>query len=148
MVGDDAARDALHEDIRRQTAIKQASERSFAAVMAGALALVGAWRWWQGGGGAGMWMLGAVAVIAAGLLAPALLAPLNRAWTQLGLALSKVANPVVLGVLYGVVFVPMGLLMRLMGKDPLHLKFDAGAETYWIERNPPGPAPDSMKNPF
>ncbi len=34
------------------------------------------------------------------------------------------------------------------GKDPLRLRFDRQAKTYWIERGPRGPAPDSMKNQF
>ena len=43
---------------------------------------------------------------------------------------------------------PIGLLMRLFGKNPLRLKFDRVAHSYWIERNPPGPAGATMKNQF
>jgi hypothetical protein len=38
--------------------------------------------------------------------------------------------------------------MRIAGKDPLRLRFDRQAKSYWIERHPPGPDPDSMKNQF
>ena len=47
-----------------------------------------------------------------GLVAPARLAPLNRAWTALGLLLFKVVNPVVLGLIYLTTIVPIGLFMR------------------------------------
>jgi len=43
---------------------------------------------------------------------------------------------------------PTGLIMRLFGKDPLRLRFDAEAKSYWIQREPPGPEPDSMRNQF
>jgi hypothetical protein len=42
----------------------------------------------------------------------------------------------------------MGILMRVMGKDPLRLKKDDKAESYWIPREPPGPPPGSMTNQF
>jgi len=42
----------------------------------------------------------------------------------------------------------LSLVMRLLGKRPLKLEFNPGAETYWIERTPPGPAPETMKNQF
>jgi hypothetical protein len=39
-------------------------------------------------------------------------------------------------------------LMRLAGKDPLKLKRDAAAASYWVDREPPGPPPTSMTNQF
>jgi hypothetical protein len=38
--------------------------------------------------------------------------------------------------------------MRLLGKDPLRLKFDREASSYWIKREPPGPDPDGMPRQF
>ena len=83
-----------------------------------------------------------------GLIAPAILAPLNRGWTRLGLLLFKVVNPIVLGLIFLVTIVPIGLLLRAFGKDPLRLKFEPQAPSYWIPRDPPGPAPDSMPHQF
>ena len=48
---------------------------------------------------------------------------------------------------YGVV-TPTGLLMRGLGKDPLRLKRDPKTDSYWIVREPPGPAPGSMSKQF
>ena len=43
---------------------------------------------------------------------------------------------------------PIGLLMRAVGKDPLRLRREPAAGSYWIAREPPGPEPDTMKNQF
>ena len=53
-----------------------------------------------------------------------------------------------MGLLFYVTVTPIGLIMRATGKDPLRLKFDPSARSYWIERTPPGPDPRSMKHQF
>jgi len=138
----------LHEDLRREHEIQGSSDRSFGLVFAGFFALMGGLRWlhakpyWE-------YPLGAAALFGVVALAyPRLLAPANRLWLKLGLLLFKVVNPVVMFVLYGVAIVPIGLLLRVLGKDPLNLRFDAAAQSYWIPREPPGPSPESMKNQF
>ena len=89
-----------------------------------------------------------VVLILVGLVAPDSLSPLHRAWDKLGLILFRVVNPVVLALIYAIVIVPVGFLMRATGRDPLRLKRDAQADSYWIVRDPPGPAPDTMTNQF
>ncbi len=79
---------------------------------------------------------------------PRILNPLNRLWLKFGLLLYKVVNPIVLGLLFFVTIAPIGLVMRMFGKDFLRLKLDRDAKSYWIERAPPGPPPQSMKNQF
>ena len=73
---------------------------------------------------------------------------LNRLWMRLGLLLGRVVSPVAIGVVYYVSVVPTGLLMRALGKDPLRLKFDREAVSYWIKRDPPGPDPRDMSDQF
>jgi hypothetical protein len=46
------------------------------------------------------------------------------------------------------VMLPIGLLLRWRGKDLLRLKLDPAAPSYWIEREPPGPPPDTMRNQY
>jgi hypothetical protein len=97
-------------------------------------------RWWA--------LAIAVGFLAAAFLAPTILRPLNKAWFRIGLLLNHVVSPVVLGMLYVVAFVPMGLFLRAAGKDPLRLKRNSAAHSYWIARDPPGPAPGSMRKQF
>ncbi len=81
-------------------------------------------------------------------VAPKVLHPLNVAWMRLGFAMGMVVSPIVLGILFFLTVTPMGFVLRLMGKDLLRLKLDKSASSYWIERSPPGPAPDTMRNQF
>jgi hypothetical protein len=95
------------------------------------------------------WSLGiSTAFLFVSFFRPALLAPFNRLWTKLGILLSRIVNPVVMAFLYYVVLTPFGLVMRAMGKDPLSLRLDKGAKTYWVSRVPPGPTADSFTNQF
>ena len=136
----------FHEDYARQ--VDQGSDRSFGIVFAVVFAIVGVWPLWDGGSPA-TWAFGTGAVfLILALGRPGTLAPLNRLWHLVGLGLSKVVNPVVMGFLFFVTITPMALIMRLMGKDPLRLRFDSEAESYWIERTPRGPDPETMNRQF
>ncbi len=86
--------------------------------------------------------------LAVGLLRPTLLHPLNQAWIKLGLLLGRIVNPIVMGLLFFIVVAPTALIFRMLGKDPLRLKLNSSASSYWIERRPPGPAPQTMSNQF
>jgi hypothetical protein len=82
------------------------------------------------------------------LVKPALLTPLNRAWMKLAEILNKIVSPIVLGTMFYGVFAPIGIVMRLAGRDPMKRRFDPQARTYWEERTPPGPDPSGLPNQF
>jgi hypothetical protein len=137
-----------HEILHRAEARKTASDRSFGLVLAGFLALVGALDLWRGSERWPLWLGLAVLALVLALTVPKLLAPANRVWTKLGLLLHAVVSPLILGLIFYLCITPIGFLMRLSGKDPLRLRFEPGADSYWIKRLPPGPPPDSFKNQF
>jgi Saxitoxin biosynthesis operon protein SxtJ len=138
----------LHEDFSREEHVKAGSDRGFGFVFAGFFALVSALSWWRGHTG-WHWLLPlGVLFLVVALVRPGLLAPLNKLWLKFGLLLYKVMNPLVLGLLFFITITPIGLVMRAFGKDFLRLRLDRGAKSYWIERTPPGPPPQSMKNQF
>lgn len=134
---------------RAATPPKQgSSDRSFGWVMAAFFGLVGLWPVFSGHAARG-WALGLAAGFAvAAVLAPRVLAPLNHAWMHFGLLLHKITNPIILGLAFYIVIAPIGLLMRLAGHDPLRLKRDDQAASYWIARRPPGPPPTSFPRQF
>jgi hypothetical protein len=86
--------------------------------------------------------------LAIALLRPVLLAPLNRLWTRFALLLHRIVSPVVLGIMFFAVITPMGWLQRAVGRDPLRLRFDREARSYWVNREPPGPPPETLDNQF
>lgn len=90
----------------------------------------------------------AAAFLVCGLVRPTLLGPLNLQWQRFGRFLQKVTNPILMAILFFSTITPFGLIMRLLNRDALRLKWDRGSATYWIPRRPPGPPPESMKDQF
>jgi hypothetical protein len=128
--------------------IKASSNRSFGLVFAVVFAVIAALPLLSGGP-PHWWALGVSGVFAIlAWVAPAVLAPLNRFWTQFGLLLHRLMNPIILGLIFLFTIVPIGLIMRILRKDLLRLKFDPKAPSYWIERNPIGPDPKSLDRQF
>ena len=138
----------LHEDLAREDDIVGPSDRGFGLTLAGVCGLVGAVRLVLGHAYASWWLAAAVVLLALALAWPTALAPLNRLWLRLGLVLYKVMNPLVMGLVFFTTVVPIGLALRALGKDPLRLRREPGAASYWIRREPPGPEPDTMKHQF
>ena len=90
----------------------------------------------------------AAAFLVASLIRPTLLGQLNQLWQRLGQLLQMLTNPIVMAVLYFSTIVPFALVMRLLKRDVLRLKWDPCQTSYWIPRKPPGPRPESMKDQF
>lgn len=139
---------ASHEDFSRATPVTGSSDRSFGLVFAAFLALVGLSPLLHHRGPRLEVLVPAALFLAAALVAPTLLAPLNRLWFRFGLLLHRLVSPVMMAAIFYLVVTPAGLLMRWRGKDPLHRRFDRAATSYWIVRQPPGPPAGSMSNQF
>ena len=73
-----------------------------------------------------------------------ILTPLNKLWFKFGIILGKFISPLVMGIIFFFVVTPIGLLMRIIGKDVLNLKFNKD-KSYWIEKKGPK---SKMKNQF
>lgn len=139
---------ATHEDFSRGHEVKGSNNRSFGIVFAAVFLVVGLWPL-AAGAGVRPWAVGiAGAFLALALGRPSLLAPLNRVWTRLGLALGRITSPLATGLLFYLVVTPLGIALRVLGKDPLRLRLEPGAKSYWIERRPPGPPGDTMRRQF
>jgi hypothetical protein len=139
---------AAHEDLSRQHVAQGPSNRSFGFVFSVFFILVAIapLRRHQP---VRLWALAiGVAFLLISILAPALLTQLNRIWMQLGRLLGRITTPIVTGLLFYLIFTPVGLIARLLGKDPLRLRFDPQMKSYWQERRPPGPPPEDMANQF
>lgn len=124
------------------------SDRNFGFTMALVFMLIGVFGLYKGASHALLWLC--VAVVFAGLTQwrPQMLTPANRAWLKIGLLMYRVVNPVIMAVLFFGTILPIGLAMRLFGKDFLKLGRDRSLVTYWLPRTDPRPPSESMRQQF
>ena len=79
-----------------------------------------------------------------GILNSKILTPLNKLWFKFGIFLGKIVSPIIMGIIFFFVVTPIGVLMRIFGKDVLNLKYN-NDKSYWIEKTGPK---SKMKNQF
>jgi hypothetical protein len=137
-----------HESYERSETAQLSSNRAFGFVFAAVFFAIAIAPWfshhpprpWAA------WVGGLFALTA--LARPTLLAPINRLWMRLGALLNRVTSPVMLATMFVLVITPMGMAMRWLGKDPLRLRLDRSLPSYWIERAPSEPKPNTFTDQF
>lgn len=137
-----------HEFQARAEVVKASSDRNFGLTFAAFFTLLVVLGLWRGSDRWPLWLTLAIVMLVLALAAPKALAPLNRVWIKFGLLLHAIISPIMLGVMFYGCVTPIGYLMRLTGKDPLRLKYEPQAESYWIVRTPPGPQPQTFKDQY
>ncbi len=79
-----------------------------------------------------------------GLINSKILTPVNKIWFKLGIFLGNIISPIIMAIVFFLVVTPIGLIMKVLRKDLLNLKFNS-KKSYWIEKNGPK---SKMKNQF
>ena len=137
-----------HETVVREETVEIGSDRSLGLIVGGVLSALGAYQLYNDSSYY-LWSLSpGVLLVSVGLLIPNLLHPRNRGWAKFGLLLGRIVTPLVMYLVNAITVVPIGLALRLSGKDLLSLKRGEQKKSYWIERLPPGPPPESLKDQF
>ena len=113
--------------------------RQFGLIGLVALPLLG-WLWSAGMLGIGILAAVGLALAVLGLTYPQSLRPIFVGLSLISLPIGWVVSELALLVLFYGVFLPIGLLLRLLGRDPLDRKFDAQASSYWQPKKPPAGA--------
>jgi uncharacterized membrane protein YcfT len=73
-----------------------------------------------------------VLLMVGGVVVPTKLGPIERAWMAMAHRISKVTTPLIMGIVYFLVVTPIGLLMRLLGRNPLaHPRRET---SFWVDR--------------
>jgi hypothetical protein len=139
---------STHERLTREERPHSGSDRAFGALFAVIFTIGGLWPLFQGRSTRWWFLVVASAFLLLALFRPGALALLNRLWLRVGLVLHACISPIVMAMLYYTTVTPIALLLRLLGKDLLRLRFEPANPTYWIARQPPGPAPDTMPRQF
>src|SRR5579859_7611466 len=132
-----------HEDFSRSEKTKTSSNRSFGFVIGSAFLLIGLVPLFHPPYQP-RWLAIAIGAIFAGFarFRPDLLSFLNSLWLRFGLLLHKIVSPVILGLLFFTTVLPVGLLMRAFGKDPLRLHRDPAAEAIGCRASRPARRPN------
>lgn len=121
--------------------------RSFGLTVGGVFLLIGLWPLVWRGEGLRLWaIIPAGMLILLGLILPSVLAPLHKGWMAVGHVLGWINTRIILGILYYGLVVPMGLVMKIIGRDPMRRALVPGMESYRVVREPRSPS--HMKNMF
>ena len=110
--------------------------RKFALILGGAFLALGAFAWYRDSAAALYLLVPGSLVLVVGLALPAAIRWLFFVWMAIGLVLGTIVTSIILTLIFFVAITPIGLVMRLLGKDPLQRELDADAASYWIPRTP------------
>ena len=129
----------------KQKEIKTVSNKSFGIVFFVIFIIIALWpllkdeniRVWS--------IIVSIIFLTLGLLNSKILTPFNKLWMKFGILLGAIVSPLVMGVVYFGVITPIGLIMKLFGKDVLNLKIDKNKNTYWTLKKK---IPSKMKDQF
>jgi len=113
--------------------------RIFGITMATGFAILGALLLWKAKPAGPYLLYIAATFLLSGLILPRILSPIEWLWMKIAHALGYVMTRVLLTITFYLAITPMGLLMRILGKDLLNLKLSKDAQTYWTPVEPDGP---------
>jgi predicted membrane metal-binding protein len=139
---------SAHEDLSRAHDIRGSSDRSFGFTFTAVFGLIGFWPLVHGHPIRTWWLVAGAAVLAVTLIKASALRPLNRMWTHIGALLNRIVSPLISALVFYLAITPMAMLLRWRRKDPLRLRIDKKADSYWIVREPAGPEPATMVHQF
>ena len=112
---------------------KISSNRSFGLLFFIVFALIALWPL-MSGGQLRIWPVPiSIIFLVLGLLNSKLLSPLNSIWVKLGELLGRIIAPIVMAIIYFTILTPIGLLLRIIGKYLLNIKFSKN-KSYWTKR--------------
>ncbi len=123
--------------------------RTFGLSLGGACLVWAGFLWWRGAPEAARWLAGigpALALI--GLTVPGVLRPLHAVWMPAAKGLARVLTWLLLTLAYYFVFTPYGMIMRLLGRDPLERRIDRSRPSYWIRREDGPFDPDRTRKQY
>ena len=129
----------------KQKEIKISSNKNFGLVFFVIFIIIALWPLLNNGNIRIWSIIVSIIFLILGLLNSKILTPFNKLWMRLGALLGIIVSPIVMGVVYFGIITPIGLIMKLFGKDVLNLKLDKNKKTYWTLKKK---IPSKMKDQF
>ena len=112
----------------------KANNRSFGLLFFGVFLLISLWPLIESGQ-IRIWALIISSIfLILGLINSKILSPFYKAWIRLGIILGKIVAPLVMLAVFFLIVTPIGLILRIFGKDLLKTKKSKLVKTYWILR--------------
>ena len=113
---------------------KKNSNRTFGILFFLVFLVIGIWpilsnedlRWWS--------IIISLIFLFLGIINSKILTPFNKIWIKIGELLGRVIAPIVMAIIYFFIITPMSILLKLLRKDLLKIKFSP-VTTYWIKRD-------------
>ena len=112
----------------------QSSNRSFGLLFFIVFIVVGLWPIIKGETANIYLILISLFFLIFGLINSKILSPFNKAWIKLGEILGLIIAPIIMALVYFIILTPISLIVRMLGKDLLGLKFLKKQDTYWTKR--------------
>lgn len=139
----------FHEDFRDHLAKPDLAAKTFGFAGGSILCIVGlikglAFGWWIA---ASIFILIGAALIALAFLRPLYLEKPKATFLKIAPMIARLINPLLMGLVYVICFIPGGLILKALKRDPLNRAFSPYATTYWTKREKHG-LPDPMKYQF
>jgi len=111
--------------------------RQFGLMVGGVFSVIGLWPMFLRGEPLRLWavVLGSLLILL-GSLVPTWLAPVHRGWMWVGHVLGWINTRIILGVIFCGLITPIGIVFRMLGKDPMRQSFSDTSSTYRVNRQP------------
>jgi hypothetical protein len=111
--------------------------RQFGLLVGGVFSVIGVWPVLFRSETPRLWamILGGLLIVL-GAIVPQSLKQVHGGWMKIGHVLGSINTRIILGIIYYLLITPMGLVMRMMGKDPMHRTLAQGIDTYRVVRDP------------
>ena len=118
----------------RFSQIKLPSNRNFGIFFTGVFSLAAVYFWYFDSKTVSyIFSVLAILFFSVAILKSSLLLPLNKAWMWFGFILGMIVSPIILGLLFFLLFTPIALFIRVKGRDELRLKL-IKKNSHWIMR--------------
>ena len=118
----------------KKSKIKMSSVRSFGLTFCVVFLILSFWPKMNGGEINFLFLVLSLIFLILGLMKSKLLNPLNVLWFKFGMKLGSIVAPLVMAIVFFAVVTPVGLIMRILGKDLLNKKYNKEKTTYWSKR--------------
>lgn len=125
----------FHENLARNEQVKLGSNKKFGLVMSLFFLILAVYPYLNGLPLKNNLFIVSFVFLICALIKPEILYYPNFIWMQLGRMLGIVVSPIILALLFFVVFMPIGLVLRLFKKDLLNMSLDKNSSTFWIQSN-------------